>query len=361
MERDKYWDIIKGLGIIAVVLGHTGVLGYFVSLYHLPLFFFVAGHFYNDKYTNDIFAYFGKKLKTLWWPMFKYTVFFIVFHNVFVYFHFIEGIAHENYLPGEYIDKYQMLRSVILAFWGQHIEVLGGPMWFVIPLLSGLLVFSIVRNLRMKLPKKIQFYGEFLLIILFYLLGTLIIKKQIPIPYWGDLALIVLPIIYSGFISKNYIKKLVPQNTIFLLLSVFISIGILNYCVNHKIIILLSEKMIYHPVGFVVITLIGIYMNLVLGILISKVKLLVGIFSYIGEKSFHIMALHFICFKMINIVYILVNNMSYSFMPQVVITMAWWPLYLLAGIGMPLCFVYIYDFYKSKLFRERIRTIKIVD
>ncbi|MBB5336885.1 acyltransferase family protein [Pectinatus brassicae] len=81
--RDKYWDIIKALGIIAVVLGHIGILGYFVSLYHLVLFFFVAGYFYNEKYSTNLFNFFAKKLERLWWPTFKYTCFFTIFHNVF--------------------------------------------------------------------------------------------------------------------------------------------------------------------------------------------------------------------------------------------------------------------------------------
>ena len=40
--RSLYWDIVKGWGIIAIVLGHTGYFaGAFVYLFHLALFFFI--------------------------------------------------------------------------------------------------------------------------------------------------------------------------------------------------------------------------------------------------------------------------------------------------------------------------------
>jgi len=352
VERDRYWDVIKGLGILAVVLGHAGIQGYFVSTYHLALFFFVSGHFYNDKHTADLFAFFGKKLEKLWWPTFKYTLFFLLLHNVFVSLRFIEGtVPHGNFLPGEYINGYEMLREVILTFWGQHLEVLSGPMWFIFPLLIGLVLFSIVRKISTKLPIKVALYGEFLVIIGLYFFGIFLIEKPIYVPFWSETAFLVLPIIYFGFASKNFIRKFVPKKLLFLLLGVVISVGILHYCVTHQIVIILSEKRYHDPVLFLAVTMIGIYMNLLLGELISKMSSLKKLFSYMGEKSFHIMALHFLCFKTINFAYISIHHLSYSLMPQVVIstTIKWWPLYVLAGIGIPLCIVCVYDYCKSKL------------
>ncbi len=82
MERDQYWDIVKGLGIIAVVVGHTGSpLMPYVYMYHLALFFFVAGFLYKEKYSVDPFFYIGTRLKRLWWPLVKYGVVFVLLHN----------------------------------------------------------------------------------------------------------------------------------------------------------------------------------------------------------------------------------------------------------------------------------------
>ncbi len=42
-KRNNYWDIVKGLGIILVVLGHSGCPNKFaiitLNYYHMALFF----------------------------------------------------------------------------------------------------------------------------------------------------------------------------------------------------------------------------------------------------------------------------------------------------------------------------------
>ncbi|MGY5780738.1 acyltransferase family protein [Rhizobium sp. LEGMi135b] len=52
MQRDEATDILRGLGIIAVVAGHAGTdIGIKilpVYSYHMPLFFFISGLFYQD-------------------------------------------------------------------------------------------------------------------------------------------------------------------------------------------------------------------------------------------------------------------------------------------------------------------------
>ena len=50
--RLNQYDILKGIGIILVMLGHaissTTYLSYFISGFHMPLFFICSGIFYKD-------------------------------------------------------------------------------------------------------------------------------------------------------------------------------------------------------------------------------------------------------------------------------------------------------------------------
>ena len=51
-KRILYIDLLKGLGIMAMVLCHVGTNGYVRHLiygFHMPLFFFVSGVFYKRK------------------------------------------------------------------------------------------------------------------------------------------------------------------------------------------------------------------------------------------------------------------------------------------------------------------------
>ena len=56
-SRSPYWDIVKGIGIIAIVLGHSCYFAVgFVYLFHLALFFFVSGHFVLSFAANILFG-----------------------------------------------------------------------------------------------------------------------------------------------------------------------------------------------------------------------------------------------------------------------------------------------------------------
>ena len=107
-SRSFYWDIVKGLGIIAIVLGHSGYFaGAFVYLFHLALFFFITGYFYNEaKYGDDPFAYFGARLSGAWPRYFFYAAVFVLLHNFFV--------RHGLY-AGQPAYNHTMMLSAILS------------------------------------------------------------------------------------------------------------------------------------------------------------------------------------------------------------------------------------------------------
>lgn len=82
MEKRIHWiDVLKGIGIILVVLQHciglsgdTGVSS-FVSVwilsFHMPLFFYVSGLVYKEKSDN---AFFAGKLRTLLLPVILFSL-----------------------------------------------------------------------------------------------------------------------------------------------------------------------------------------------------------------------------------------------------------------------------------------------
>ena len=76
---------MKGLGIIFVVVGHTSYspVHNFVYLFHLAVFYFVAGYFFKDKYIDDKLLFLWKKIKSLWFPLIGYGIVFMLLHNLF--------------------------------------------------------------------------------------------------------------------------------------------------------------------------------------------------------------------------------------------------------------------------------------
>ena len=73
-KRDIYWDIIKGVAIFLVVLGHslqyfyidsaysnTDFLFNFIYSFHMPLFMVVSGYFAYSSFSKPIYEVFKKK------------------------------------------------------------------------------------------------------------------------------------------------------------------------------------------------------------------------------------------------------------------------------------------------------------
>lgn len=57
-KRDTYWDVIKGIGILSIVLGHSQLFHLEVSWYQIPIFFLVAGYLFKEESVDDYQTYF---------------------------------------------------------------------------------------------------------------------------------------------------------------------------------------------------------------------------------------------------------------------------------------------------------------
>ena len=55
--RDPSFDILKGLGILLMIMGHVGfgeLFSKYIHAFHMPLFFLISGYFYKTCYTTQI-------------------------------------------------------------------------------------------------------------------------------------------------------------------------------------------------------------------------------------------------------------------------------------------------------------------
>lgn len=51
-SRVEYIDILKGIGIILMIMGHigfSGIFDFYIHAFNMPLFFFVSGYLYKTK------------------------------------------------------------------------------------------------------------------------------------------------------------------------------------------------------------------------------------------------------------------------------------------------------------------------
>lgn len=83
--------ITKGLCIILMVIGHAGcpsALFRFIYIFHMPAFFFFSGYFLKISKLDKTKDYLIKKINALYWPFVKWSVVFLVFHNLLHYIYF---------------------------------------------------------------------------------------------------------------------------------------------------------------------------------------------------------------------------------------------------------------------------------
>lgn len=95
-SRDATIDILKGIGIILVVIGHSGcpqILGDFISSFHMPLFLIASGFFFKESFLDNKLDYAVRKIKGIYLPFLKWSYIFLLLHNLF----FVFGIINASY------------------------------------------------------------------------------------------------------------------------------------------------------------------------------------------------------------------------------------------------------------------------
>ena len=70
--------------------------------------------------------------------------------------------------------------------------------------------------------------------------------------------------------------------------------------------------------------------------IINSVDVLKKIFAFIGRESFHIMALHFVGFKILSSIYVLTGGQDYNLMAFYILPEIPLFLYVVFGIGISL-------------------------
>lgn len=106
-KRDNALDILKGIGIITMVMGHSNMGETFISYvagFHMQLFFIVSGYLFSQSKYN-IFDYTRRKAKTLLFPYATFAMITLIFcclvsivlqSNVFDFPDCLIGIIYSN-------------------------------------------------------------------------------------------------------------------------------------------------------------------------------------------------------------------------------------------------------------------------
>ncbi len=197
MKRITWLDTLKLLGIIAIYFWHmtdaTNISYYVILLYHVPLFFFVAGCTESLQEEQSFLTYLKKKVKTILVPFFFFAAISMLFVSLY-----------EGFQPS--IIK-NMLKQIL--FGGIRNQIFAYSLWFLTCLFSMSILFWCMRKV---LRRPLWILGGGLVVFLIAARFMPYKPNFAPIlPYNLDCALYFLVFYCLGYWAFPYIQKFLEQ------------------------------------------------------------------------------------------------------------------------------------------------------
>lgn len=300
MNRDKTLDIIKGIGIILMVVGHSGAPDYvhdYIYTFHMPLFFIASGWFFSERNLDDCKGFAVRKIKNIYFPYWKWCVIFLLLHNVF----YSVGIINSAYgASNGYVSHWYSIRDVVVNAADFTFRMNGydgyllGAYWFIRSLLWGSLLLCFFSALIKKTTKLRQSTCIVSVSIVFCIMGGAISLFNIHIPFWpqgGYREMMAVLFIGMGYMLRKSMWWKSQYMMIVWVIVIPVSL------------LIEPTKMARHAT-FVMWLLIP-FTGLAGYALVYKFSSVVAqnkgkianCLSYIGRQSFYIMTFHFLMFK----------------------------------------------------------------
>lgn len=350
MSKDKnnVLSTAKGIGIILMVIGHCGAPDCIVKgiyQFHMPLFFFCSGFFLKNIQDRDsLLSVYKKKYKGLYLKFIFWSLLFLSLHNVFIKLN-IYNDAILNWAEYPYDTKQFLNKAIIIIFTMNGYEQLVRSFWF----LKQLFLASIFISTILYITNNLIRYKHSNLIILIALFMLTIISKYYnwALPAIWDISLVFMSssFYFSGYIFKKYnlLNKLNKTTYSFFFLSVLI-LGV--YILPWTNMLGYSYKT---TIPFFIVASSGTILTLNIA---QKLETYRGrlILYYIGKNTMIILALHMLCFKIGNMLKILIYDFPLHRLAEYQIiednNSYFWVIYTIIGITIPLLFDYIMKQYK---------------
>lgn len=356
-KRESIIDILKGIGIILIVLGHTNFpYTHFIYLFHVELFIIASGYFFKDDKVSSfkqLLKYIAQKIKKLYLPYIIINVLFVLLNNILLDLHIYSLNTHTYYNLNDFIINV----AKVLLF--QGVTEIGGATWFL-QLLFGTIVLYAINNFIIIKTGKNKYFYNIIFSIIYFIIGMIFLKKN----YFVESSLKIVQILYSyglfffGNVFSNFVKNCLKKNKknnyinyTIILIALIILIILSRY---GKIEV--SKNVYTNVIYFIATSIIGFLFIYEISKLIDNLKLKI-ILSYIGLHSFLIFSLHFLAFKFINVIIVILFGFPISFLgkfPTINIRFSW-IYYTIGGIMIPIIINCIYTKLKEKI-HEKIRS-----
>lgn len=279
VSRLPFVDIVRGILIILVIIGHTK-FPYEVYIYwfHMPAFFMLSGALYKQKELHHLVDYCKKTIQSLLVP---YVINFVLITIVSLVIGLIQ-------VPE--------LKKYILDFvrGGSYPTYVYGVFWFVTTFSISRMIFITAEATLPNYIKWPLYIGMYLLA---HMLGNIIPEPGITIsdPWWAPrFFLLGVPYLALGYLIRDKILHFrFSLRKLLVVLGIYLTLVYLD--LSHRIFFRFDWKYGIHssPLLDLIIPVLGFYLTLSIAKMISKTRL-AKTFVRIGQQTMHIMYWHLV-------------------------------------------------------------------
>ena len=299
-------------------------------MFHMPLFFFMSGYCFKENYIVDWQNFIKKRIKGIYWPFVKWSVVFLMLHNIFFFMNIyndsygFHGKVSELYSLNDYIQR---LKMILVSMSGNE-QLLGG-FWFLKSLFFGSIIFFAIRK---TIPSPIWGCGILLC------LSALFCYFDWPFPVFqlNDTVFLSSFFMMCGHLFRSHSLKIPTQWWWIGICILTIAVGTYYFHTS-----MLSFD-ITNIIPYVICAIIGTMM--LFGIskhIASRRYRGTTILLYVGNHTLSILTWHLLSFKAISLIIIYVYSLSTRRLAEFPVIeeyahQGWWILYMVAGVTIPL-------------------------
>lgn len=361
VQRNTSFSILKAIAIIFVVMGHSGEpawMGRFMYMMHVPIFFICAGYFFKDAYIESERKYLVGKVKGLYFPFLKWSLLFLLLHNVF----FAVGIFNEQVgnESGGVMHPYtwhafgQRFFSIVFNMSGYD-EFLAGAFWFF----RALLISSVLFLVGFKALGRFTYFKDnvqkawaigltALLLAMWLTLDGLTIAG---ISQGGYREMMGLFFISMGYIFQKREAQIPTDWWVLVACAVFLVLATAFF----------HSAMVYRTDfwGFIKLplpALAGFFLFLQLSKFINRRETIVKrILVFIGDNTLYVFAFHFLAFKLVSVLKIMIEGLPWNQLGAHPVIKpvgnfdAYFILYTIVGVALPLLGITAYRRWCTKI------------
>lgn len=304
--RDKRVSISKGICIILMVYCHAGcnnVQHDFIYMFHMPLFFFVSGYCFKEKYLLDVASFMKNKIKGIWWPYVKWVSIFVILHNFFLKI----GVFYDGFVYRNVTMTYYTLKEILIHLLNTlrfcHGELLLAGFWFLFTLFMASIIFLVLMKFTENKYVVAAIAFTFMLVFNYS-------SYTLPLLHIGDKEFQAVFFMSMGFIYRSEpiinerLNHLIMKKAIVLILFILVFIGSIYF----------PSEMIYLNIKTIIpyslIAILGILLVFSLSSYIIHYKRLMKIFTYIGDNTLPILVWHFSLFKVVSLFLVCIYGLN---------------------------------------------------